>query len=123
VAKVLDGITDETARKFMIGYGKERWRHEKIDKIISEGAAWAKKHGVSLTCNEFGVYREAPAADRNRCIEDTRKALEKYNIGWCMWDYATCFGVVTGKPGQRVPDPDTLKALGLTASSAVGQGK
>ena len=123
VAKVLDDLPDDTARKLMINYGKERWRYEKIEKIISEGAAWAKKHGVSLTCNEFGVYREAPAADRNRCIEDTRKALEKYNIGWCMWDYATCFGVVTGKPGHRVPDVDTLKALGLTASSAEPQGK
>jgi len=28
-----------------------------------------------------------------------------------------------GKPGQRVSDPDTLKALGLKASSAVPQGK
>jgi len=32
-----------------------------------------------------------------------------------MWDYATEFGVVTGPPGHRVPDADTLKALGLTA--------
>jgi len=31
-----------------------------------------------------------------------------------MWDYATEFGVATGEPGQRVADPDTLKALGLT---------
>ena len=36
----------------------------------------------------------------------------------CMWDYATEFGAATGKPGQRVPDADTLKALGLTATQA-----
>ncbi len=122
VAKVLGGITNDMARKFMIDYGKQRWGYAKIDKFIAEGAEWARKNGVSLTCNEFGVYREAPAADRNRCIEDTRKALEKYNIGWTMWDYATCFGVVTGKPGHRVPDLDTIKALGLTPSPELLKG-
>ncbi len=115
MAKVLDGLPDDAARKLMINYGKERWNAAKIEAIIAEGAAWAKKHGVHLTCNEFGVYRKAPPADRNRCIEDMRKALEKYNIGWCMWDYATEFGVVTGPPGRRGPEADTLHALGLTA--------
>ena len=114
VAKVLDMQPDEAARTLVINYGKERWNAAKIDGIIAEGEAWAKKHGVHLTCNEFGVYRKAPAADRNRCIEDIRKALEKHHIGWCMWDYATEFGVATGPPGHRVPDRDTLKALGLT---------
>jgi endoglucanase len=113
VARVLDALPDDTARKLMISYGKENWNAAKIEKVIAEGAAWGKQHGVHLTCNEFGVYRKAPPADRNRCIEDTRKALEKYNIGWSMWDYATEFGVATGQPGQRVADQDTLKALGL----------
>lgn len=114
VARVLDGLPDEAARQLMLKYGNENWNAAKIEEVIAEGAAWAAKHGVHLTCNEFGVYRKAPAADRNRCIEDTRKALEKYAIGWSMWDYATEFGVATGEPGQRVADPDTLKALGLT---------
>jgi len=113
VARVLDGLPDEAARQLMIKYGNENWNAAKIEEVIAEGAAWAAKHGVHLTCNEFGVYRKAPAADRNRCIEDTRKALEKYDIGWTMWDYATEFGVATGEPGHRVADPDTLKALGL----------
>jgi len=113
VAKVLSQLTDERARREMTQYGKEQWNAEKIDALIARAAEWGRKNGVPLTCNEFGVYRTAPAADRNRCIEDMRKALEKYKIGWAMWDYAGSFGVVTGKPGQRVPDPDTAKALGL----------
>ena len=48
-----------------------------------------------------------------RWIRDVRTALQTHHIGWAMWDYAGSFGVVTGKPGQRVPDPDTVKALGL----------
>ena len=114
VARVLDGLPDAAARQLMIKYGEENWNAAKIEEVIAEGAAWAAKHGVHLTCNEFGVYRKAPAADRNRCIEDTRKALEKHAIGWSMWDYATEFGVATGEPGRRVADLDTLKALGLS---------
>ena len=117
VARVLDALPDDAARTLMTKYGKENWNADKLEEMIAEGAAWAQKHGVHLTCNEFGVYRKAPAADRNRCIEDTRKALEKHHFGWTMWDYATEFGVATGEPGQRVADTDTLKALGLAPRS------
>jgi aryl-phospho-beta-D-glucosidase BglC (GH1 family) len=115
VAKVLSALPDEKARQNMIQYGKENWNAEKLDSLLARAAAWGRKNGVALTCNEFGVYRNAPAADRCRCIEDVRKALEKHGIGWCMWDYAGGFGVATGKPGQRAADPDTVKALGLAA--------
>jgi aryl-phospho-beta-D-glucosidase BglC (GH1 family) len=115
VAKVLGDLPDEKARQNMTQYGKENWNAGKIDALIARAAAWGKKNGVPLTCNEFGVYRKAPAADRARCIEDVRKACEKYNIGWAMWDYAGGFAVANGKPGERVADPDTVKALGLTA--------
>jgi len=114
VAKVLADLPDDKARQNMIQYGKENWNAEKIDAVIARAAAWGKKNGVPLTCNEFGVYRTAPAADRNRCIEDIRKAFEKYGIGWAMWDYAGGFAVAPGKPGQRKADPDTVRALGLT---------
>jgi len=114
VNKILADLPDEKAKRLMIQYGNENWNARKIDAFIAHAAAWGKKHNVALTCNEFGVIRTAPAADRNRCIEDVRKALEKHNIGWCMWDYAGGFGVATGKPGERVADPNTVKALGLT---------
>ena len=113
VAKVLPELTDERARREMTQYGKERWNAEKIDALIARAAAWGRKNGVPLTCNEFGVYRKAPAADRCRCIEDVRKALEKHGIGWAMWDYAGGFSVVNGRPGNRTPDADTVRALGL----------
>jgi aryl-phospho-beta-D-glucosidase BglC (GH1 family) len=116
VAGVLADLPDEKARENMIQYGKENWNAEKIDAVIARAAAWGKKKGVPLTCNEFGVYRTAPAADRNRCIEDMRKALEKYNIGWAMWDYAGGFSVVVEKDGRRAPDPATLESLGLKSA-------
>ena len=114
VARVLADLPDEKARENMIQYGKENWNAEKIDAVIARAAAWGKKKGVPLTCNEFGVYRKvSPPEARLRWIRDVRTALQTHHIGWAMWDYAGSFGVVTGKPGQRVPDPDTVKALGL----------
>jgi len=113
VEKILPQIANEASRNQLKWYGKEQWNAEKIDGLIARAAAWGAKHGVVLTCNEFGVYRKAPAADRCRCIADVRTALEKYKIGWCMWDYAGGFSVATGQPGSRAADPETVKALGL----------
>ncbi|MBN1420601.1 MAG: cellulase family glycosylhydrolase [Planctomycetes bacterium] len=113
VEKILAGMTDERAKAALRRYGEERWNVEKIDSRIARAAKWGAEHGVPVTCNEFGVYRRAPADDRARCIADVRETLEKHGIGWCMWDYAGGFAVATGKPGSRVPDPQTVEALGL----------
>ena len=78
-------------------------------------AAWAAKYQVPLTCNEFGTFRNfAPPADRAVWISDIRMALEKYGIGWTMWDYAGGFGVVTKQNSHPMADADIVKALGLT---------
>jgi hypothetical protein len=81
---------------------------------ISTVADWAKRHGVPLVCNEFGVYRKyADPQDRARWISDVRTSLERHGIGWAMWDYSGSFGVVTKSQGQTTPDEITLRALGL----------
>ena len=77
---------------------------------------WAAKYHVALTCNEFGTFRNfAPAVDRAAWIRDMRIALEKYGIGWTMWDYAGGFGVVNKQNGHATPDTEVVKALGLAA--------
>lgn len=113
VSGFLGDLKDEEARRILVQYGKENWNAGRLEAFVARAAEWGRKHGVAVTCNEFGVYRNAPAADRNRCLADVRTALEKHRMGWCMWDYAGGFAVAPGKPGFRVPDPDTLKALGL----------
>jgi hypothetical protein len=42
-----------------------------------------------------------------------RTALEKYGIGWTMWDYAGGFAVVNKQNGHATPDAEVVKALGL----------
>jgi endoglucanase len=60
------------------------------------------------------VYREyADPADRDAWLHDVRTALERYRIGWTMWDYSGSFGVVTKKDGKTVEDDGALRALGL----------
>ncbi len=115
VSKVLNTIQDEPARYNLLRYGEEGWNAARIDREIGVAAAWAAKYEVPLTCNEFGTFRNfAPPADRALWIRDLRTALEKYRIGWTMWDYAGGFGVVNKQNGHATPDAEILKALGLT---------
>ena len=114
VGKVLDTIQDEPARYNLLRYGEDGWNAARIDREIGVAAAWAAKYQVPLTCNEFGTFRKfAPPADRAVWIRDMRTALEKYGIGWTMWDYAGGFGVVNKQNGHATPDAEVVKALGL----------
>ena len=114
IAAILPQITHEAARQAALEYGAETWNAAKLDKWLGQAAAWAARHGVRLTCNEFGVYRQKSQPEhRNAWIHDVRTSLETYDIGWTMWDYAGGFSVVIPQDGRRVPDIDTAKALGL----------
>src|SRR6266851_4413895 len=108
-------LPDAVNRLQAIHYGLDRWNAARIDGEIGQVAAWAKRWNVPVTCNEFGVYRKAAnPQDRAAWISDVRTTLEKYGIGWTMWDYSGGFGVVTKQEGHpAVPDALTVKALGM----------
>ena len=112
-------LPDAVNRLQAIHYGLDRWNASRIDGEIGQVAAWAKRWKVPVTCNEFGVYRRAAnPQDRAAWISDVRTTLEKYSIGWAMWDYSGGFGVVTKQNGQPMPDEVTVKALGRTMPPA-----
>jgi endoglucanase len=114
VSKVLDTIQDDPARYNLLRYGEDGWNAVRIDREIGAAAAWAAKYRVPLICDEFGTFRKfAPPADRAVWIRDMRTALEKYGIGWTMWDYAGGFAVVIKQNGHATPDTEVVKALGL----------
>ncbi|MCA1613838.1 MAG: hypothetical protein LC800_06750, partial [Acidobacteria bacterium] len=113
----LPAVADETAGAALRDYGERRWDATLVEREIAAAAAWARRHGVALACNEFGAYRaHAPAGARLRWIADVRTALEKHGIGWAMWDYAGSFAVALKKDGVAVPDRQTLAALGLAGA-------
>jgi endoglucanase len=108
-------VPDAANRLLVIRYGMDRWNAGRIDEEISQIAAWGKRWNVLLTCNEFGVYRKAALPkDRAAWISDVRTALEKYGIGWTMWDYSGGFAVVLKQEGRTIPDELTIQALGRT---------
>ena len=112
-------LPDAVNRLQAIHYGLDQWNALRIEGEIGQVAAWAKRWNVSVTCNEFGVYRKAAnPQDRAAWISDVRTTLEKHGIGWTMWDYSGGFGVVTKQNGQPVPDDVTVRALGRTLPPA-----
>jgi endoglucanase len=114
VKLLLDTIQDDPARYNLLRYGEENWNAQRIDRELGAAAAWAAKHHVHITCNEFGAFRKVvKPADRVAWLQDMRTALEKNGIGWTMWDYGGGFSVVNKIDGQAQADPEVVKALGL----------
>lgn len=107
------------AAREMAEYLAQGWGAERIRAEVRTAADWARKHGVRLVCNEYGVLRaHADAVSRYRWIADVRQALESERIGWSLWDYTDIFGItdVSALPGQRGKrriEAAALKALGL----------
>ncbi|HEU5132319.1 MAG TPA: hypothetical protein VFT26_09460, partial [Pyrinomonadaceae bacterium] len=114
VKLVLDTVLDEPAKYNLLRYGEDNWNAGRIDRELGMAAAWAAKHRVFITCNEFGTFRRySKPSDRTVWTQDMRIALEKHGIGWTMWDYAGGFAVVDKTNGQAQRNTDLLKALGL----------
>ncbi len=112
-AQVAETVPEAIDRLYVIRYGEEQWDAQRIEAEINQAADWAKRNGVPLVCNEFGVYRNARPEDRLAWLKDVRTSLERHNISWAMWDYSGSFGVVTTQNGKHVLDQETVKALGL----------
>ena len=111
---LLNTVQDEPAKYILLRYGEDNWNAGRIERELGLAAAWAAKHRVFVTCNEFGAYRRyAKATDRTTWLRDMRIALEKHGIGWTMWDYSGGFAVINKDNGRHERDPEQLKALGL----------
>ena len=114
-ARIAAALPDPVDRFQVMRYGQERWGPVRMEAEVNQVAEWAHKYGVPVVCNEFGVFRfVADPNDRAAWLHDVRSALEKYNMGWAMWDYDGGFGVLNRDAnGKKVPDDVTLHALGL----------
>jgi endoglucanase len=113
VQKALDRSPDHVA-EHIVQYGVEAWDADRINTALARAEAWAAEHGVRVTCNEFGAYREyAPADDRVRWTHDVRTAFEAHDIGWTMWEYDGGFGLVQRIGRLTIIDAALGEALGL----------
>ncbi len=98
-------------------YGSQRINIDSLDKWIKVAADWGAVHNVKVIANEFGSYAlKAPRQSRLAYLHDVRTVMEKYNIGWAMWECDEGFGWISYPSGNRsVPliDNEVLQALGL----------
>lgn len=114
VAPAMARVEDAGAKGAVEEYGRRGWSAAVVAEEIAIAARWARKHGVPIVCNEFGVYRRfTPVESRLAWLRDVRTALEAHGIGWTMWDYAGGFGVVSKESGRPVPNMALVGALGL----------
>ncbi|HEY8994520.1 MAG TPA: cellulase family glycosylhydrolase [Lacunisphaera sp.] len=116
VREFLKNVDDPEAVREIAAYAEEGWNPARYEVMIARAAEWGRARGLALTCNEFGVYKMfAPRACRLAWLHDVTGLLEKYGIGWTMWDYAGGFAVVRNENGRRQPDVELLQAVRLRA--------
>lgn len=114
INQALSRVSREDLKNYLRAYGEERWDASKIERQVEKVAIWAQKNGVKLICNEFGAYRVYCLPPyRIAWLHDVRLALEKYKIGWAMWEYDGNFGLVYRKNGRALVDKQVARALGL----------
>ncbi len=114
----------EVDRLQVIRYGREHWDAARIESEMKQASEWARRRGVPLVCNEFGVYREySDPLDRDVWLHDVRTALERNGIGWAMWDYSGSFGLVMKKDGKTVADEGVLPGAGDEVSLNLPKSK
>lgn len=106
-------------------YFAEDWGPAQLEARVGEALAWADANGVPrerLFLGEFGVMAMSAdgrsgafAADRMRYQAAVRGQAEQHGFPWAVWEYSNPHGMSLIAPeGPAVPDPDMLKALGLT---------
>ncbi|MGB4100931.1 MAG: cellulase family glycosylhydrolase [Alphaproteobacteria bacterium] len=86
-------------------YVDAKWNFDRIVSRIKLAADWAEQYKVRVICGEFGVLRNhIDKTSRYRWISDTRRALERFGIGWELWDYSDLAGIAV-PVGETSTDP------------------
>jgi endoglucanase len=117
VAPLVAAATNTELINNLQWYGSQRYNIDTLDKWISRAVNWSERNKTILICNEFGSFKVyAPRQSRLNYIKDIRTVLEKYKIGWAMWEYDEGFGLIDYPGGNRnnpVSDNEVAAALGL----------
>lgn len=75
-----------------------------FELLLDDAMAWSAYFGRPIHIGEFGCYKEADAASRERYVRDFRTAAERRKLPWTMWDWKAGFGywdADSGKPLLR----------------------
>jgi len=64
---------------------------------------WGEAHGRPIHVGEFGCYTMADPESRARYYAEFRRAAERENIGWAIWDWKAGFNYWDEKKNQPLP--------------------
>jgi endoglucanase len=115
----LANSASSTDAKYLINwYGSQRYNADSLNYKIRQVYNWGNQNKIPVICNEFGVYRPfAPLDSKNQYAQDMRTLLNKYKMGWSVWDYDDTFGITSypnnSRSGTPNWDANILSALGL----------
>ena len=65
--------------------------------------AWADYYGRPVHLGEFGAYTKADEDSRVNFYSAFRRACEKENLGWCIWDWSAGFRYWDTKNSAPMP--------------------
>jgi len=66
--------------------------HAAVTTDLEAGAAWASGRNVPLYVGEFGTLDRADHNSRARWTRWVRRELDRLDVPWAYWDFATDFG-------------------------------
>jgi endoglucanase len=83
-------------RKYGMVMSEGIWNRDRIMREIEPVAAFGKKHGADIICDEFGVYAPVALPDQKRWLEDLLGVLKEFGIGFSYWNYKNLdFGIIS----------------------------
>jgi aryl-phospho-beta-D-glucosidase BglC (GH1 family) len=104
----MDYPPSRTTRHWPVDFGEDpglptrvhyefgRWDSERLRSAFAAPLAFREKHGVPVACNEFGVYVQAPPADRLRYMGELIGIFREAGFGWSYWNYKNLdFGILS----------------------------
>jgi endoglucanase len=66
--------------------------HDAVTTDLETAAAWARRQPVPLYVGEFGTLQTAAHDSRVRWTRWVRRELDRLDLPWAYWDFATDFG-------------------------------
>jgi hypothetical protein len=97
-------------------YVAENWRAKPLFDFMKKISKWRDYYDVKVVCLEYGALRgHVDDKSRYQWLYDVRTALERFNMGWALWEYRGPFGLVDI---QGNFDKGMAASLGLLAQGS-----
>jgi hypothetical protein len=121
-------FNSETLMDNRLEVEKGLWNKERLTREIEPVLRFRDTFGLQVSCDEFGVYHQAPRESQLRWISDFISILKEYGIGYSYWNYKNLdFGLISigEKMHQDLPqfnnekrlDQEMLKLLSSSSSA------